>query len=82
MGKNKFHIKEKTMPPLEEKHTITPIEKSPDTSGWGYAQFLYDASSDTFKPFGSDSSFGKNVCYQCHTAVTARDFIFTDYPRR
>jgi hypothetical protein len=30
--------------------------------GWGYAQFLYDAASDTFKPHGSDSSFGKE-CY-------------------
>jgi hypothetical protein len=57
-------------------------ERSPDTNGWGYAQFLYDASSDTFKPFGKDSSFAKNTCHQCHTAVTARDFIFTDYPRR
>jgi Cytochrome P460 len=66
--------------------SVSFIEKDskrfPDTSGWGYAQFLYDAASDTFKPFGSDSSFGKKVCYQCHTAVTARDFIFTNYPRR
>jgi hypothetical protein len=53
-----------------------------DTSGWGYAQFLYDAASDTFKPFGTDSSFGKKICYQCHTLVTSRDFIFTNYPRR
>lgn len=53
-----------------------------DTSGWGYAQFLYDASSDTFTAFGSDGSFGKKICYQCHTAVTAKDFIFTDYPKR
>jgi Cytochrome P460 len=65
--------------------SVSFIEKDskrfPDTSGWGYAQFLYDAVSDTFKPFGSDSSFGKKICYQCHTLVTARDFIFTNYPR-
>ena len=54
----------------------------PDTNGWGYAQFIYDASSDTFKPYGSDSSFAKNVCHQCHTAVKAKDFIFTGYPGR
>jgi hypothetical protein len=66
--------------------SVSFIEKDskrfPDTSGWGYAQFLYNAASDTFKPFGSDSSFGKKICYQCHTAVTNRDFIFTDYPKR
>jgi hypothetical protein len=64
--------------------SVSFIEKDskrfPDTSGWGYAQFLYDAPSDTFKPFGSDGSFGKIVSYQCHTLVTAKDYIFTDYP--
>jgi Cytochrome P460 len=66
--------------------TVSFIEKDskrfPDTSGWGYAQFLYDPGSGTFKPFGSDSSFGKNVCYACHTIVKARDYIFTNYPLR
>jgi len=52
-----------------------------ETSGWGYAQFLYDAASDTFKPFGSDSSFGKE-CYGCHTRVKDKDYIFTSYPGR
>ena len=52
-----------------------------DTNGWGYAQFLYDVASDTFKPFGSDASFGK-VCHACHTIVKARDFIYTGYPKR
>ena len=63
--------------------SVSFIEKDskrfPDTNGWGYAQFQYDAPTDTFKPFGSDSSFGKKICYQCHTLV--RDFIFTNYPR-
>jgi hypothetical protein len=53
----------------------------PDTNGWGYGQFFYDTASDTFKPFGSDSSFAK-VCHQCHTLVTGRDYIFTGYPKR
>jgi len=56
-------------------------KRFPDTSGWGYAQFLYDAASDTFKPYGKDSSFGKE-CYKCRTLVKARDYIFTSYPRR
>ena len=66
--------------------SVSFIEKNskrfPDTSGWGYAQFLYDAPSRTFKPYGNDSSFGKNVCYKCHTRVQARDYIFTNYPFR
>jgi hypothetical protein len=66
--------------------SVSFIEKDskrfPDTSGWGYAQFLYDPATRTFKPYGTDSSFGKKVCYQCHTIVAARDYIFTKYPER
>jgi hypothetical protein len=50
----------------------------PDTSGWAYAQFNYDAASDTFKPSGNDAKCG----YACHTAVKAKDYIFTAYPPR
>jgi hypothetical protein len=57
-------------------------KRFPDTSGYGYAQFQYDKSSGTFSAFGSDSSFGKTVCYQCHTRVAAKDYIFTAYPLR
>jgi hypothetical protein len=56
-------------------------KRFPDASGWGYAQFNYDPASRTFKPFGSDSSFGK-VCYTCHTRVKDRDYIFTNYAPR
>jgi len=52
---------------------------------WRYSPYwslLYDAALDSFKPYGKDASFGKDVCYQCHTAVTTRDYIFTSYPRR
>jgi hypothetical protein len=49
-----------------------------DTGGWGFAQFQYDAASDTFTPFGNDAACG----YACHTAVKAKDYIFTAYPRR
>jgi hypothetical protein len=66
--------------------SVSFIEKNskrfPDASVWGYAQFLYDASSRTFKPYGNDNSFAKNVCYKCHTRVEARDYIFTNYPLR
>jgi len=48
------------------------------SGGWGYAQFRFDAASDTFAPSGSGSACG----YACHTAVKAKDYIFTAYPRR
>jgi hypothetical protein len=49
-----------------------------DSGGWGYAQFQNDAASDTLTPFGNDGACG----YACHTAVKAKDYIFTAYPRR
>ena len=62
--------------------SVSFIEKDtkrfPDTHGWAYAQFLYDAASDTFKPNGSDAKCG----YACHTTVAAKDYIFTAYPQR
>jgi Cytochrome P460 len=57
-----------------EKNT----KKFPDTGGWGYAQFQYEAASDTFAPVGNDAACG----HACHTAVRAKDYIFTAYPRR
>jgi hypothetical protein len=56
-------------------------KRFPDSSGWGFAQFNYDAASRTFKAFGKDSSFNA-VCYKCHTAVKDQDYIFTAYPER
>lgn len=62
--------------------SVSLIEKDskrfPDTSGWGYAQFAYDPASDTFKPSVSGAACG----YACHTAVAAKDYIFTAYPMR
>jgi hypothetical protein len=62
--------------------SVSFIEKDtkrfPDTHGWAYAQFLYDAASDTFKPNGDDAKCG----YACHTTVAAKDYIFTAYPKR
>lgn len=66
--------------------SVSFIEKDsrrfPETSGWGYAQFLYDVPTATFKPYGSDASFAKTVCYQCHTIVKSSDYIYTKYPPR
>jgi hypothetical protein len=49
-----------------------------DSGGWGYAQFNYDTSSDSFTPLGSDAKCG----YACHTVVAAKDYVFTAYGKR
>ena len=48
------------------------------TGNWGYAQFNYDAASDTFTPEGSGSDCG----FACHTIVKAKDYVFTAYGKR
>jgi hypothetical protein len=61
---------------------VATIEKDssrfPDTHGWAYGNFNYDAASDTFTPEGNDAKCG----YACHTTVAAQDYIFTAYPKR
>ena len=53
-------------------------KKFPDTGGWGYAQFNYDAASDTFAPDGNGAKCGS----ACHTIVAGKDYVFTAYPKR
>jgi hypothetical protein len=65
--------------------TVAFIEKDtkrfPDTHGWAYAQWDYDAATDTFKP--SELSPSGAACgFACHTTVAAKDYIFTAYPKR
>ena len=61
---------------------VKDSKRFPDTDGWGYAQFTYDAASNTFKAFGADASFGRTVCHACHLTVKERDFVFTAYASR
>jgi len=49
-----------------------------DSGNWGYAQFNYDAASDTFTPEGTVVKCG----FACHTIVAAKDYVFTAYPKR
>jgi len=62
--------------------SLSFIEKDskrfPNTHGWAYAQFDYDAGSKTFKPSVTGSECG----YACHSRVASRDYIFTAYPLR
>jgi hypothetical protein len=65
--------------------TVAFIEKDtkrfPNTHGWAYAQWAYDAATDTFKPSELSPS-GAECGYACHTTVSAQDYIFTAYPKR
>jgi len=57
-----------------------------DSGGWGYAEFEYDAASDTFRPGtladkppqANDARCG----YACHTIVAKKDYVFTAYGKR
>jgi hypothetical protein len=60
---------------------VKDSKRFPDTNGWGYADFRYDEASGKFSPYGNAST-GKILCHQCHTAVQAKDFVFTAYPIR
>jgi hypothetical protein len=40
--------------------------------------FDYDAASKTLKPRGTGAECG----YECHTKVSAQDYIYTAYPAR
>jgi hypothetical protein len=65
----------------EVSFMLKDSKRFPDTNGWGWATFTYDAASDTFKPFGDDPAFAK-TCHGCHTLVRERDFVFTNYAKR
>ena len=57
-----------------------------DSGGWGWAEFEYDASSDSFRPGtatdsppqGNDAKCG----FACHTVAKTKDYVFTDYGKR
>ena len=53
-------------------------KRFPNSGGWGYALFNYDAVSDTFTPDASPDNCG----HACHTAVKAKDYIFHPYQKR
>jgi hypothetical protein len=59
---------------------VATIEKDstrfPDTHGWAYGNFNYDAASKIFMPQGNDAKCG----YACHTMVSSQDYIYTAYP--
>jgi hypothetical protein len=64
---------------------IKDSKRFPETNGWGYATFQYDATAGTYKPSANHktASFAKDSCHACHTSgAKARDFVYTDYAKR
>jgi Cytochrome P460 len=53
-------------------------KRFPNSGGWGYALFNYDAASDTFTADPSPSDCG----HACHVAVKVTDHIFHPYQKR
>ena len=57
-----------------------------DSGAWGYAEFEYDAASETFRPGNledkppqaNDAKCG----FACHTVVANKDYVFTVYGKR
>ena len=66
---------------MEVAFMLKDSKRFPDTNGWGYATFRYDAASNKWKAFGDGPAFAK-TCHGCHTIEKARDFVFTKYPIR
>ena len=57
-----------------------------DSGGWGWAQFDYDAATETFKPADTSSEppqeHDAKCGFACHTIVADKDYVFTAYPKR
>jgi len=57
-----------------------------DSGGWGYAEFEYDAASDTFRPGNENDSppqeHDAKCGFGCHTVAADKDYVFTAYPKR
>ncbi len=54
-------------------------KRFPNTGGWGYAVFNYDANS---KKFSADPESHSDCGNTCHSAVKAKDYIFHPYEVR
>jgi Cytochrome P460 len=53
-------------------------KRFPQTGGWGYGLFNYEAASDQFTADPSPSDCG----HACHVAVKVKDHIFHPYQKR
>lgn len=54
-------------------------KRFPNSGGWGYAVFNYEAASDKFT---ADPKSASDCGHACHSAVKAKDYIFHPYQKR
>jgi hypothetical protein len=54
-------------------------KRFPNTGGWGYALFNYDAASDAFS---ADANSPSDCGHTCHVKVKTKDHIFHPYQKR
>ena len=54
----------------------------PHTGGWEYAQFDYDAASDSLRPNTSLQGNDAKCGAACHELAAASDYVFTAYGQR
>jgi hypothetical protein len=57
-----------------------------DSGGWGYAVFVPDAATGSYKPGGLDhvppQGNDAKCGAACHTIVKGKDYVFTEYAKR
>jgi Cytochrome P460 len=58
--------------------SLQTAKRFPESGGWGYALFNYDATTDKFTADPSPADCG----HTCHVAVKAKDHIFHPYQKR
>ena len=86
--KNEIYPGQPTVPGTQHDvdFMVKDSKRFADSGGWGYAEFEYDAASDTFRPGtttdeppqANDAKCG----FACHTIVKTRDYVFTEYGKR
>ena len=54
-------------------------KRFPETGGWGYALFNYDAATGKFT---ADAAATADCGHSCHVAVKSKDYIFHPYQTR
>ena len=71
---------------IEAEFIEKDSKRFPDTHGWGYAMFDFDAASGTFKPADSSSKppqgHDAKCGAACHMLAASKDYIFTGYQNR
>ena len=93
MAKIEWRPAKSTTLPYDKPSTVYDVDfivkddkRFADSGGWGYGVFVFDATSNAYKPGtlahmppqGNDAKCG----FACHTTVKARDYVFTEYAKR